>query len=62
MSYIIEVKEIKSVKVGERFEDDLNGYRPNAVGIFEDKVTSILRQEVQDLDLKELVKLLNKIV
>jgi len=68
MKFIVEVKKVESVKVGERYEDSIpmrDVYSPNdrrVTNIMEDQVRVVLRQEVDNLNLPELVKLLNGIV
>lgn len=61
--FIIEVKEKKEVQVGERYEKaPFSGYTSdNRYPIMEEQTTLLLRQEVERLDLKALVKLINKI-
>jgi len=66
MKYIIEVKKVESVKVGERYEsapDQMYRERGSSTyPIMEDQVSLVLRQEVENLNMQELVKLLNGIV
>ena len=64
--FIIEVKEKKDVQVGTKIFDGIPMFNRERerqeTPIMEEKVTLILRQEVEKIDLKELVKLLNGIV
>jgi len=64
MSYIVEVKKREMVKVGERVEStyELYNRQPSTIPIIEERITPVLRQEVDVLNLQELVKLLNGIV
>ena len=62
MKYIVEIKKVESVQIGERFErNDMYG-RDSRIPIMEDQTTLILRQEVEKLNIQEFVKLLNGIV
>lgn len=64
MSYIVEVKKKESVQVGERYgKIDMGSYSNSreAFPIMEERISPMLRQEVESLNLQELVKLLNNI-